>query len=112
MQDILKFTQADINKGLVSYRNNLSTASADEIGLRVRCRDAINVAQLGIWMLPAVYWEPLQVKMSRNLVVEESTSALMDKSILEVINCLFYFSFQLTVLIFFRYINEMFHHLQ
>lgn len=84
LQEITKFTQADINEGLISYKNNLSTASADEVGLRVRCRDAINIAQLGIWMLPAIYWEPLQVKMSRNLMVEESTSALIDSSILEV----------------------------
>lgn len=83
-QELGTFTQADIESGAVSYHNNLSTASADQIELRVRCRDAVSVAQLGIWMLPAVYWEPLQLKMSRSLVVEESTSALINKMILEV----------------------------
>lgn len=79
-----KFTQTDVNNGLISYQNDVTTSSADEIGLKIRCRDAINVANFGTWMLPASYWEPLKVKTSRILYVEESTSAIIGKNTLEI----------------------------
>ncbi|CAH0562469.1 unnamed protein product [Brassicogethes aeneus] len=80
------FTQEDINMGRVSYLNEHSknNENADEIYIRVRCKDAVNVAQLGVWILPSIYWEPLQVKNAKKLSVEESTSALITKKILEV----------------------------
>lgn len=70
--------------GSVSYLHELSVADADEISLRIRCRDAITVAQLGVWMLPASFWEPLVVKNCKTLSVEESTSALISKNVLQV----------------------------
>lgn len=83
------FTHEDITKGLISYLNEHLAGNADEIAIRIRCKDAINVAQLGVWMLPSSYWDPLDVKSLRKLSVEESTSALITKKVLEVsIRCL------------------------
>ncbi|KAJ8970004.1 hypothetical protein NQ314_001433 [Rhamnusium bicolor] len=70
---IKNFTQDDINQGLISYLNEHSGGNADEIGIRIRCKDAVNVAQLGVWMLPSNYWDPLDVKSLKKLSVEEST---------------------------------------
>ncbi|KAJ8949136.1 hypothetical protein NQ318_012884 [Aromia moschata] len=76
---IRNFTQEDISQGLVSYLNEHTGGNADEIGIRVRCKDAINVAQLGVWILPSNYWDPLEVKSLKKVSVEESTSALITK---------------------------------
>lgn len=80
----MRFTQDDINKELIYYSNNLTASMADEISLKVRCMDAVNVAQIGVWILSAKYWEPLNLKMLGVLTVEESTSVIIDRSILEV----------------------------
>ncbi|XP_060516425.1 chondroitin sulfate proteoglycan 4 [Cylas formicarius] len=83
--NILKnFTQESINKGQILYRNDLATGNADEIGLKIRCKDAVNLAQVGILILPSSYWEPLQLKRLKKLTVEESTSMLITKDNLEV----------------------------
>lgn len=81
------FTQEDVAKGHVSYLNENLNGNADEIAVRVRCSDAVNVAQLGIWILPSNYWEPLEPKHLKKLSVEESTSVLITKKTLEV--CVF-----------------------
>nr|XP_023011888.1 chondroitin sulfate proteoglycan 4 [Leptinotarsa decemlineata]XP_023011889.1 chondroitin sulfate proteoglycan 4 [Leptinotarsa decemlineata] len=81
---IKSFTHEDIMKGHISYLNEHSGVNADEIGLKVSCRDAVNVAQLGVWMLPSNYWEPLEPKTLKKLFVEESTSVLITKNTLEM----------------------------
>lgn len=68
----------------IFYLNNGGATSADEINLRVRCRDALTTVQLGVWILPASYWKPLIVRNLRTLTVEETTSALLNKAIIEV----------------------------
>ncbi|KAJ8965484.1 hypothetical protein NQ317_017185 [Molorchus minor] len=83
LKAIKNFTQEDVNLGHISYLNEHSGGSADEIGIRVRCKDALNVAQLGVWILPSNYWDPLEVKNLRKLSVEEATSALITNKILE-----------------------------
>lgn len=70
--------------GSVSYVHELSTTDADEIKLRVRCKDAISIAQIGVWILPASFWEPLHVKNLQTLVVEEATSVLITRNTLQV----------------------------
>lgn len=70
--------------GSVSYIHELSTTDADEIKLRVRCKDVVSIAQIGVWILPASFWEPLLVENLQTLVVEESTSALINKNMLQV----------------------------
>ncbi|KAK5639651.1 hypothetical protein RI129_012143 [Pyrocoelia pectoralis] len=84
--EILNFTQTMINNGHIFYahENDSNVVTVDQVSLRVRCKDAVNVTQLNIWMLPASYWDPLVIKNSRVLTVEESTSAVIDSSILEV----------------------------
>ena len=62
----------------------MNTASADEVGIKVHCRDAVSVTQLRIWMLPPSYWEPPILKTCNELFVEESTSGLINKAVLEV----------------------------
>ncbi|XP_050314134.1 chondroitin sulfate proteoglycan 4 isoform X2 [Anthonomus grandis grandis] len=79
------FTQEDVNLENVRYHNDVTTGNADEIGLKVTCKDALNVAQLAVLILPSSYWEPLQLKRLKKLTVEESTSALITKDNLEVI---------------------------
>lgn len=64
--------------------NDLSSANGDEIGLRAKCKDAVSIAQMGVWMLPSYYWEPFKDKGTNKLQVEESTSALISKKVLEV----------------------------
>lgn len=85
-----EFTQSLVNEDKIYYVNNGGTVTADEVNLRVRCRDAVTSVQLGIWILPASYWKPLVVRNLRTLVVEETTSALLSKSVLEV-SCLLFF---------------------
>lgn len=68
----------------MSYVHELSTTDADEIKLRVRCKDAISIAQIGVWILPSSFWEPLLIKNLQTLVVEEATSALINKNTLQV----------------------------
>ncbi|CAG9759266.1 unnamed protein product [Ceutorhynchus assimilis] len=83
---ILKhFTQEDVNLGFVYYQNDVTSGNADEISLKIRCKDAVNVAQIGVLILPSSYWEPLQLKRLKKLTVEESTSALITKDNLEII---------------------------
>ncbi|XP_030746194.1 chondroitin sulfate proteoglycan 4 isoform X2 [Sitophilus oryzae] len=78
------FTQEDINLGQVQYHNDITSGNADEIGLKIRCKDAVNVAQISVLILPSSYWEPLQLKRLKKLTVEESTSTLITKDNLEV----------------------------
>ncbi|XP_076261908.1 chondroitin sulfate proteoglycan 4-like protein isoform X2 [Rhynchophorus ferrugineus] len=78
------FTQEDLSLGNVKYLNDVTSGNADEIGLRIRCKDAVNVAQIGVLILPSSYWDPLQLKRLKKLTVEESTSALITKDNLEV----------------------------
>ncbi|KAL3289493.1 hypothetical protein HHI36_022914 [Cryptolaemus montrouzieri] len=78
------FSQKDINSGIVSYVNDQSSANGDEIGLRAKCKDAVSVTQMGVWMLPYNYWEPFKDKGTKKLQVEEATSALITRKILEV----------------------------
>uniref|UniRef100_A0A1Y1JQR6 Chondroitin sulfate proteoglycan 4 n=2 Tax=Photinus pyralis TaxID=7054 RepID=A0A1Y1JQR6_PHOPY len=84
--EVSHFTQTMINIGHVFYahENGSNAVSVDQVSLRVRCKDAVNVTQLNVWMLPASYWDPLILKNSRLLTVEESTSAVIDSTILEV----------------------------
>ncbi|XP_056646513.1 chondroitin sulfate proteoglycan 4 [Diorhabda sublineata] len=84
LKGIKNFTQDDLNKGYISYLNEHLGVSADEIGMKVVCKDAVNIAQLGIWMLPSYYWELLEIKTLKKLSVEESTSVLITKKTLEV----------------------------
>ncbi|KAK9890480.1 hypothetical protein WA026_010562 [Henosepilachna vigintioctopunctata] len=84
LQDISVFSQKDVNIGLISYINDQSSANGDEFSLRANCKDAVTVAQMGVWMLPSNYWEPFKNKGSRKLQVEEATSALITSKILEV----------------------------
>ncbi|XP_019760594.2 chondroitin sulfate proteoglycan 4 isoform X2 [Dendroctonus ponderosae] len=84
-QVLQHFTQEDINLGHIKYQNEDPSGDADEIGLKIRCKDAINVAQIGVLILPSSYWEPLQLNRLKKLTVEESTSALVTKDNLEVI---------------------------
>lgn len=87
------FTQEDINLGHIKYQNEDPSGDADEIGLKIRCKDAVNVAQIGVLILPSSYWEPLQLNRLKKLTVEESTSALVTKDNLEVCNFIrLYFS--------------------
>ncbi|XP_050497411.1 chondroitin sulfate proteoglycan 4 [Diabrotica virgifera virgifera] len=81
---VKNFTQDDINKGYVSYLNEHLGVNADEVGMKVTCKDAVNIAQLGIWILPSNYWEPLEIKTLNKISVEESTSVLITKKFLEV----------------------------
>ncbi|CAH1153718.1 unnamed protein product [Phaedon cochleariae] len=81
---IKNFTQQDVYDGLVSYLNENTAVNADEVGIKVTCRDAVDVAQIGIWMLPSNYWEPLIPNNLKKLLVEESTSVLITRKDLEV----------------------------
>lgn len=83
-QVVWNWTQEDINRGQVSYFNDLNAGSADEIGLRVHCKDAANVAQLGVLILPSNFWLPLKVRSLETLSVEEFTGALIKRNFLEV----------------------------
>lgn len=85
MQLLTNFTQAAIDFGEISYINEATTSNADEIGLRIKCKDAVSVAQLGVWILPSTYWEPFEIKTLNKISVEESTSAVISKKILEVV---------------------------
>lgn len=83
-KDLFEFTHEDVIKGHVSYIHELIASDADEISLRIRCEDVTTVAQLGVWMLPKSFWEPLIIKNHKTLSVEEATSASINKNIFEV----------------------------
>lgn len=79
-----EFTHEDVVKGRISYMHDVISSDADEISLRISCEDVTTVAQLGVWMLPKSFWEPLVIKNHKSLMVEESTSANINKNIFEV----------------------------
>lgn len=59
-----------------SYRVHIKNISAEgEVIMRI---------------YPSAYWEPLQVKKNQTLNVEESTSVLISRDILEVFKTIFY----------------------
>lgn len=87
LKDLVEFTHADVAKGRVGYAHEVITSDADEISLRIRCEDVTTVAQLGVWMLPKSFWEPLIIKNHKTLIVEESTSTSINKNVFEVLNC-------------------------
>lgn len=84
LKELKEFTHANVVDGLVGYLHEVATTNADEISLRIKCEDANTVAQLGVWMLPKSFWEPLVVKSHKSLAVEESTSACINRNIFEV----------------------------
>ncbi|GJQ68142.1 putative chondroitin sulfate proteoglycan [Trypoxylus dichotomus] len=83
-EDILRFTHAQLKKGYIFYANEVHTESVDKVGIKVQCKEAVTNAHLLILMLPPSYWEPLALKTIRTLMVEESTSAIINKQTLEV----------------------------
>lgn len=83
-KDAYEFTHEDVVKGYISYVHEVAASDADEISLRIKCEDVSTVAQLGVWMLPKSFWEPLLVKNHKSLHVEEATSASINKNIFEV----------------------------
>lgn len=83
------FTQADIDRERLVYWNT-EVASMDKIRFRVTTKGVSAEGEFLIRIYPAAYWETLQINRNQTLYVEESTSVIISRNILEVTNSTFF----------------------
>lgn len=79
------FSQLDVNKERLIYWNT-DVASMDKIRYRVATKGIWTEGELLIRIYPAAYWEVLQIRRNQTLYVEESTSVIISRDILEIIH--------------------------
>ncbi|KAH8391792.1 hypothetical protein KR215_003669, partial [Drosophila sulfurigaster] len=79
------FTHLDIERERLVYWNT-EIASMDKVRYRVHIKNITAEGEVIFRIYPSAYWEPLQVKQNHTLYVEESTSVLIARDILEVVH--------------------------
>lgn len=79
------FTQLDVNNQKIIYWNT-DVASMDKIRYRVTTKGIWTEGELLIRIYPAAYWDLLQIYRNQTLYVEESTSVIISRDILEIIH--------------------------
>ncbi|XP_075152983.1 chondroitin sulfate proteoglycan 4-like protein [Haematobia irritans] len=79
------FTHLDIERDRLVYWNT-EIASMDKLRYRVHIKNITAEGEVIFRIYPSAYWEPLQVKKNQTLYVEESTSVLISRDILEVVH--------------------------
>ncbi|XP_030384249.1 chondroitin sulfate proteoglycan 4 [Scaptodrosophila lebanonensis] len=79
------FTHLDIERERLVYWNT-EIASMDKVRYRVHIKNITTEGEVIFRIYPSAYWEPLQVKKNQTLYVEESTSVLISRDILEVVH--------------------------
>ncbi|XP_030567853.1 chondroitin sulfate proteoglycan 4 [Drosophila novamexicana] len=79
------FTHLDIERERLVYWNT-EIASMDKVRYRVHIKNITAEGEVIFRIYPSAYWEPLHVKQNHTLYVEESTSVLISRDILEVVH--------------------------
>ncbi|KAL9926209.1 chondroitin sulfate proteoglycan 4 [Glossina fuscipes] len=79
------FTHLDIERDRLVYWNT-EIASMDKVRYRVHIKNITAEGEVMFRIYPSAYWEPLQVKKNQTLYVEESTSVLISRDVLEVVH--------------------------
>ncbi|ALC40229.1 kon [Drosophila busckii] len=79
------FTHMDIERERLVYWNT-EIASMDKLRYRVHIKNITAEGEVIFRIYPSAYWEPLQVKQNKTLNVEESTSVLISRDVLEVVH--------------------------
>ncbi|XP_055851625.1 chondroitin sulfate proteoglycan 4 [Episyrphus balteatus] len=77
------FTHLDVERDRLVYWNT-EVASMDKIRYRVFIKNTSAEGEVIFRVYPSAYWENLQIKKNQTLYVEESTSVLLSRDILEV----------------------------
>ncbi|XP_053692185.1 chondroitin sulfate proteoglycan 4 [Sabethes cyaneus] len=81
----MNFTQADIIAERLVYWNR-DVASMDKIKYRVSTKGVWAEGQIVIRIYPPAYWEALRIRRNQTLFVEESTSVIISRDILEIVH--------------------------
>ncbi|XP_058818725.1 chondroitin sulfate proteoglycan 4 [Topomyia yanbarensis] len=81
----MNFTQADIIDERLVYWNR-EVASMDKIKYRVSTKGVWAEGEIMIRIYPPAYWEPLRIRRNQTLFVEESTSVIISRDILEIVH--------------------------
>ncbi|XP_068150661.1 chondroitin sulfate proteoglycan 4 [Drosophila tropicalis] len=79
------YTHLDIERERLVYWNT-EIASMDKVRYRVHIKNITTEGEIMFRIYPSAYWEPLQVKQNHTLYVEESTSVLISRDVLEVVH--------------------------
>ncbi|XP_065355734.1 chondroitin sulfate proteoglycan 4 [Calliphora vicina] len=79
------FTHLDIERDRLVYWNT-EPATMDKVRYRVHIKNITAEGEVMFRIYPSAYWESLQVKKNQTLYVEESTSVLISRDILEVVH--------------------------
>ncbi|XP_055711491.1 chondroitin sulfate proteoglycan 4 [Phlebotomus papatasi] len=82
---IKNFTQENVNQEKIIYWNT-EVASMDKIRYRVAAKGIWTEGELLVRIYPAAYWELLQIRRNQTLFVEESTSVIISRDILEIVH--------------------------
>lgn len=85
LQSLSNFTHLDVERERLVYWNT-EIASMDKIRYRVYIKNISTEGELIFRIYPSAYWEPLKVIRNQTLYVEESTSMLISRDILEVVH--------------------------
>ncbi|KAL1375850.1 hypothetical protein pipiens_017241 [Culex pipiens pipiens] len=81
----MNFTQADLIGERLVYWNR-DVASMDKIRYRVTTKGVWAEGAIMIRIYPPAYWEPLRIRRNQTLYVEESTSVIISRDILEIVH--------------------------
>lgn len=82
---VTNFTQSDIEKERLMYWNT-EVASMDKIKYRVTVKGVWSDGEIMIRIYPVAYWEQLVIRKNQTLYVEESTSVIISRDVLEIIH--------------------------
>ncbi|XP_005179735.2 chondroitin sulfate proteoglycan 4 [Musca domestica] len=85
LTSLSNFTHLDIERDRLVYWNT-EIASMDKLRYRVHIKNISAEGEVIFRIYPSAYWEPLQVKKNQTLYVEESTSVLISRDVLEVVH--------------------------
>lgn len=91
------FTQLEIDRERLLYWNT-EIASMEKIKYRVTAKGIWTDGEMNLRIYPAAYWELLQTRRNQTLYVEESTSVIISKEVLEV--CSLQIIFLITLIVF------------
>ncbi|XP_055920234.1 chondroitin sulfate proteoglycan 4 [Eupeodes corollae] len=83
LTSLTNFTHLDVERDRLVYWNT-EVASMDKVRYRVLIKNTVAEGEVIFRIYPSAYWENLLIKKNETLYVEESTSVLLSRDILEV----------------------------
>ncbi|ETN60505.1 kon-tiki [Anopheles darlingi] len=79
------FTHADVLADRIVYWNR-DVASMDRIKYRVGTKGVWSEGEILVRIYPPAYWEQLRIRRNQTLFVEESTSVIISRDVLEIVH--------------------------